>query len=393
MPAARFEDALDRLTQRSPGARVLVGMSGGVDSSVAAALLHERGLEVIGVSLHLWEPPLGSPEPSRCCAPEDLADARASAAALGIPYFVFDRQREFDAGVISPFVDAYLAGTTPSPCVACNRDVKIAAFVALCRQLGAAAFATGHYARAGVVHEGLGADGAPAATRLALLRGEDRKKDQSYFLHGIGAEALSLLVTPLGAMTKPRVREEAARLGLPNASKPDSEDLCFSSGDHAAFVESRAEGRVRPGAIVDAEGRVVGAHAGVHRFTIGQRKKLGIALGKPAYVASIDAETATVHLAESSSGDAPDALHSKGAIVRDVAWLATRPRHPRAVIARVRYRHDGAPAEITPLDDDARRVRVRFETNARAITPGQACVFYDGDEVLGGGTIEAATAT
>jgi tRNA-specific 2-thiouridylase len=381
MPAARFEDALDRLPR---GARVLVGMSGGVDSSVAAALLHERGLEVIGVSLHLWEPPQGSPEPSRCCAPEDLADARASAAALGIPYFVFDRQREFDAGVVSPFVDAYLAGSTPSPCVACNRDVKIAAFVTLCRQLGAAAFATGHYARAGVVRE---ADGT---TRLALLRGEDRKKDQSYFLHGIGAEALSLLVTPLGAMTKPRVREEAARLGLPNASKPDSEDLCFSSGDHAAFVESRAGERVRPGAIVDAEGRVVGAHAGVHRFTIGQRKKLGIALGRPVYVASIDAESATVHLADPG---ASDALAAGSATVRDVHWLAPRPREPRAVIARVRYRHDGAPAEVTPLDDDARRVRVRFETGARAITPGQACVFYDGDEVLGGGTIERATET
>ncbi len=385
MPAARFEDALDRLIRRSPGARVLVGMSGGVDSSVAAALLHERGLEVIGVSLHLWEPPQGSPEPSRCCAPEDLADARASAAALGVPYFVFDRQRQFDAGVIAPFVDAYLAGTTPSPCVACNRDVKIAAFVSLCRQLGAAAFATGHYARAGVLHD---EDGG---ARVALLRGTDRKKDQSYFLHGIGEEALSLLLTPLGAMDKPRVREEAARLGLPNAQKPDSEDLCFSSGDHAAFVESRAEGRVRPGAIVDAEGRVVGAHAGVHRFTIGQRKKLGVSLGKPAYVASIDAETATVRLAD---GGAADALHAEGATVRDVAWLAPRPRAPCTVIARVRYRHDGARAVVTPLDEGARRVRVRFETSARAITPGQACVFYDeADEVLGGGVIERGDAT
>jgi tRNA-specific 2-thiouridylase len=365
-----FVDNLDRLPA---GARVLVGMSGGVDSSVAAALLRERGLDVVGVSLHLWEPPPGEAGASRCCAPEDLADARDSAAAAGVPHFTFDRQRAFEANVIGPFVEQYLQGSTPSPCVACNRDVKIGAFVALCARLGAVAFATGHYARAGAL------DGRPA-----LLRGDDRGKDQSYFLHGIGAEALSMLVTPLGAMRKDEVRATARRLGLPNAGKPDSEDLCFVNGDHARFVESRAADRVRPGPIVDREGRVVGAHAGVQRFTIGQRKGLGVAMGKPAFVASIDAASATVRL-----GDAHD-VETDEAIVRDVAWLDARAAHAgRRVKAQVRYRHEGTAAVIHELDGDG-AARVRFERPARAVTPGQMCVFYDGDEVLGGGRIARA---
>lgn len=381
-----FVDALDRLPR---GARLLVGMSGGVDSSVAAALLCELGFEVIGVSLHLWEPKDGAAEPSRCCAPEDLDDARASAAALGVPHYVFDRQREFEAGVVSPFVDAYLAGETPSPCVACNREVKIAGMVRLARQLGAAGVATGHYARAGVI---AGDDARPA-----LLRGLDRRKDQSYFLHGVGLDALSMLVTPLGALDKPRVREEARRLGLPNAQKPDSEDLCFVDGDHAGFVESRADGRLRPGRVVDEDGREVGRHGGVHRFTIGQRKGLGVALGRPAYVAAIDAETATVRLATRGDAEgAGDPLDAGGAVVGAMSWLTELPPRDRVVRARVRYRHDGAPATVTPLDAAGARVLVRFERPARAVTPGQVCVLYgedgtdDADRVLGGGVIERA---
>ena len=363
---------VDRIETLPRGARVLVGLSGGVDSSVAAALLHARGLDVVGVSLHLWEPDGGASTAGRCCAPEDLDDARASAAALGIAHFTFDRQAAFEAHVVSPFVDEYLDGTTPSPCVVCNRDVKVGAFVALAARLGAVAFATGHYARTGLV------DGRPVLRRAA-----DRGKDQSYFLHGIGARALSMLVTPLGDLEKPAVRAVARDLGLPNADKPDSEDLCFVDGDHARFVERRASERVRPGPIVDRDGRVVGAHGGVHRFTIGQRKGLGVALGKPAFVASIDAATATVRLGE------PGDLESREAIVRDVRWLDERALTggARSLVARVRYRHEGAEATVEPLDDDGSSARVRFAAPARAVTPGQTCVFYEGEQVVGGGRI------
>jgi tRNA-specific 2-thiouridylase len=349
----------------APGARVLVGLSGGVDSAVAALLLRDRGLDVVGVTLHLWEYADGEPSPSRCCAPEDIADARHTAEALGIPFFTFDRREQFDEGVVSPFVDAYIAGVTPSPCVACNRDVKIGAFIGLARRLGAVGFATGHYARVGTL------DG-----KTTLLRGVDRGKDQSYFLHGIGERALSMLATPLGGMTKPEVRAIATARGLPVANKPDSEDLCFTAGDHAGFVERRAPARIRPGPIVDDAGRVVGQHDGVHRFTVGQRKGLGIALGKPAFVASIDADTATVRLGS------VDDVSARGALLRQVAWL-DEPSE-RRVTARIRYRHEGTPAVVVPREGGA---EVRFETPARAVTPGQVCVFYDGDRVVGGGTI------
>jgi len=350
------------------GARVLVGLSGGVDSAVAALLLRDRGLDVVGVTLHLWEYGDGEPAPSRCCAPEDIADARKSAESIGIPFFTFDRREQFDEGVVSPFVDAYVGGTTPSPCVACNRDVKIGAFVGLVKRLGAAGFATGHYARVGVL------DG-----KSALLRGADGLKDQSYFLHGIGERALSLLATPLGGMTKPEVRALAAARGVPVANKPDSEDLCFTAGDHAGFVQRRARDRIRPGPIVDDAGRVVGQHDGVHRFTVGQRKGLGVALGKPAFVSSIDADTATVRL-----GSLED-VSARGALLRDVAWL-DEPSE-RRITARIRYRHEGASAVVVPRDGGA---EVRFDTPARAVTPGQVCVFYDGDRVVGGGTIASA---
>lgn len=360
---------VDRLDLLPRGARVLVGLSGGVDSSVAAARLLARGFDVVGVTFHLWEPDDPRAAPSRCCAPEDIEDARRTASALGIPFFTFDRQRDFSAHVVDPFVEAYLGGRTPSPCVSCNREVKIGGFVALAARLGAVAFATGHYARSGAI------DGRPA-----LLRGVDRDKDQSYFLHGIGPAALAMLVCPLGDATKPAVRAEAAAGGLPNASKPDSEDLCFTHGDHAGFVADRARDRVRPGPIVDATGRVVGRHDGVHRYTVGQRRGLGVALGRPAFVTAIDPATATVHVGEGHLVDAG------GARLTGVSWLEPPPPPDRPVLARIRYRHDGASARVS-IDDG---VCVHFATPARAVTPGQVCVLYDGERVLGGGTIVGA---
>lgn len=360
-----FQPREDRF---APGARVLVGLSGGVDSAVAALLLRDRGFDVVGVTLHLWEYGDGEPSPSRCCAPEDIADARRTAEALSIPFFTFDRREAFESEVVSPFVDAYLAGSTPSPCVACNREVKIGAFVGLAQKLGAVGFATGHYARAGAIGD------VPA-----LLRGVDRKKDQSYFLHGIGARALSMLVTPLGSLTKPEVRALARAHGLPVADKPDSEDLCFTAGDHAGFVERRAGERIRPGPIVDAAGRVVGQHDGIHRFTIGQRRGLGVAMGQPAFVTSIHADDARVTL-----GSVRD-VEAHGALLGSMAWLDAPGE--RRVTARIRYRHEGTPATVTPRE---RGAEIRFDAPARAVTPGQICVLYDGDRVLGGGPIALA---
>lgn len=352
--------------------RVLVAMSGGVDSSVAALRLLKAGWDVVGVTLHLWDYPDDSSIKSRCCAPEDVHDARRVADTLGFPHYSFDRRELFAAEVVDPFVDSYLSGSTPSPCVRCNRGVKFKELFRLADVLGAERVATGHYAR---IREHAG--------RLELLRAVDRSKDQSYFLHMLGPSELSRLVFPLGDSDKASVRAEARAAALPGAGKGESQELCFvSEGRYDAFVRSRAKDRIRPGPIVDATGKLVGQHDGIHGFTIGQRKKLGVALGERAYVVDIEPETATVRLGPR------EALSTQSAELTDVA-LASDVALPLRCEVQVRYRARPVPAEVR---GDTARATVRFDTPLGAVSSGQYAVFYDGERVLGGGLITGSRA-
>jgi tRNA-specific 2-thiouridylase len=352
--------------------RIVVAMSGGVDSSLAAAWLVEQGYDVVGVTLHLWDYPDDGSVRGRCCAPEDLHDARRVADHLGIPHYAFDRRELFAREVVDPFVDAYLSGSTPSPCVACNRSVKMLELFAIADRLGAVQVATGHYAR--VVRNG---------ARYELCRGRDASKDQSYFLYTLSDAQLARLVFPLGDATKVEVRRDALARRLPGAEKGESQELCFvPTGRYDGFVESRAGDRIRPGPLVDDTGRTVGMHAGVHRYTVGQRKGLGVALGTPAFVVGIDPETATVRLGRG------DELWHDGARLGGSKFFDDVALPARATV-QVRYRHDGVPATIERGDAG---VRVVFDQPVRAVVKGQVAVAYAGERVLGGGTIEAAWA-
>ncbi|MEO7271410.1 MAG: tRNA 2-thiouridine(34) synthase MnmA [Vicinamibacterales bacterium] len=352
--------------------RVVVAMSGGVDSSVAAALMAEAGHEVIGLSMQLYDQRGGEIRFGTCCTIDDLHDARRVAARLGIPHYIVNFEREFNEHVVDNFVAEYAAGRTPIPCVHCNGDLKFATLATRAEGFGADLVATGHYARV---------SRDEASGRYRLERGVDAAKDQSYFLFTLTQAQLAHAAFPVGALDKPAVRAYARALDLPVADKPDSHEICFvPDGDQAAFVEKHGGGGAG-GAIRDVEGRVVGAHAGVHRFTVGQRKGLGLSSPIPLYVVGIDAARETVTVGPRA------ALERRTLTAGGVNWIAgMAPAAGIRATAQIRHRHPEAAATITPLDDA--RVQVEFDAPQSAVAPGQALVMYDGDEVLGGGWIE-----
>lgn len=353
-------------------ARILVAMSGGVDSSVAAARLQRAGHQVVGVTLHLWDYPDDSAPKSRCCAPEDIHDAARVADYLGFPHYAFDRREAFIDRVVRPFIDAYLVGSTPSPCVHCNRLVKFAELFAIAKRLGCAALATGHYARI-EAHD----------NRVELHRGLDATKDQSYFLFALSEEQLRQTTFPLGDSTKADVRAEAIELDLPGAHKGESQELCFvQTGQYDKFIEERAVDRVRPGTIMQSDGRVLGAHRGVHQFTLGQRKNLGVATGQRSYVTALNAVTGEVRL-----GDKSELLRNWARLAD--AQFAADIRLPVQVLCMVRYRGELHQATVRQQQG---AIIVDFAQSVAPVVPGQFAVFFHDTRVVGGGKIVAAGA-
>ena len=365
-------------------APIAVAMSGGVDSSAVAALLVSQGKKVVGLTMQLWNqrrmPELAPNGPTgRCCSIDDVYDARRVAEQIGIPYYVVNFEEQFEEHVVKPFVAEYLAGRTPIPCTLCNNDIKFDRFLEMADSVGAWQIATGHYARIRYDTE---------SGRYQLLRAADPAKDQTYFLFGLTQAQLARTLFPLGEMTKPAVREMARGFDLAVAEKGDSQEICFvPNGDYAAFLsaylkETGVEASRTRGAIVSGDGRALGEHDGVHHFTVGQRRGLGVASGEPLYVIRTDAATQRVTV---GSGDE---LWRQRFVARGVNWVSmAAPTQPVAAQVKIRNKHQAAPAVLHPAAE-AGCVEVVFAEPQRAVTPGQGAVFYDGDLVLGGGWIE-----
>ena len=369
------------------GGRIAIAMSGGVDSSTAALILKDAGWDLVGFSMQLWDLTLNDsssagPQSGGCCSPDDFHDARTIAARLNIPYYVVDFQKEFESTIVRAFIEDYRSGYTPSPCVLCNSHMKFDRLVRMADEVQATHIATGHYARV-VYDEKLG--------RYLLLRAKDRNKDQAYFLFELNQAQLAKAVFPLGDLKKEQVREIARRQGLVVADKSESQEICFiPDGNYAAFIERFYERIVEkadranpfcPGPIVDTEGRTLGVHRGIHRFTIGQRRGLGIAHSSPLYVLEICPDENRVIV-----GERAQLAKNRCRVVRP-NWISVPElTEPLRIQAKIRSRHPEASATITPMDDGS--VEVLFDAPQMAVSPGQACVFYQEDVVVGGGWIE-----